>query len=136
MKTTTAFAFFSLAICYASVVQATVTFDWATVGNPGNEGEVQSQGTFGAVAHTYNISKTEVTNAQYTDFLNAVADTDTNALYSTLMDSSTRGGITRTGSSGSYTYAVKSDSIGNSPGGTDYTYGNKPVVYVSFFDAM
>jgi sulfatase modifying factor 1 len=142
MKTTTAFAFFSLAICYASVVQATVTFDWATIGNPNNlPDQLYTHNNpnnlqFGAVNDTYRISKTEVTNAQYTDFLNAVADTDTNALYSTLMDSSTRGGITRTGSSGSYTYAVKSDSIGNGPGGTDYTYGNKPVVYVSFFDAM
>ncbi len=135
MKTVTAFAFLSLTLFFATAAHA-VTFDWATVGNAGNAGEVQSQGTFGAVAYTYNISKTEVTNAQYVDFLNAVADTDPNALYSTSMDSSTQGGITRSGSSGSYTYTVKSDSIGNGPGGTDYIYGNKPVNYVSFLDAM
>ncbi len=77
-----------------------------------------------------------MTNAQYTDFLNAVADTDLNSLYNPSMNLSTRGGITRSGSSGSYTYSVKADSAGNGPGGTDYTYGNKPVVHVSFFDAM
>jgi len=144
MKTTATSAFFAatltLVLCFASAADAaTVTFDWATVGNPGNVGDVQPQGTFGAVDNTYRISKTEVTNSQYTKFLNAVADTDTNGLYSTGMSSSTRGGITRSGSSGGYTYTVKADSIGNGPGGADgddYTYGNKPVVYVSFFDAM
>ncbi|NOY42096.1 MAG: SUMF1/EgtB/PvdO family nonheme iron enzyme [Planctomycetes bacterium] len=143
MKTTTlvilAITFFSFSTAHA----APVTFDWATVGNPSNtpDTEVMNDGTtgYGAVANTYRISKTEVTNAQYTEFLNAVADADPNGLYSTFMDSDTRGGITRGGSSGSYTYAVKSDSIGNGPGGADgddYTYGNKPVVWVSFFDAM
>jgi len=144
MKTTTTFAFsaacLTLAICFAPAAQAaSVTFDWATVGDVGNAGDVKSRGTFGAVANIYRISKTEVTNAQYTEFLNAVADADPNGLYSTVMNSATQGGITRSGSSGSYTYAVKADSIGNGPGGADgddYTYGNKPVNYVSFFDAM
>ncbi len=77
-----------------------------------------------------------MTNAQYVEFLNAVADADPNSLYNILMNSSTQGGITRSGSSGNYTYAVKADAIGNGPGGADYTYGNKPAVYVSFFDAM
>jgi hypothetical protein len=40
-----------------SNLRAEVTFDWAIVGNPGNAGDVQSQGTFGAVANTYRISK-------------------------------------------------------------------------------
>jgi len=150
---TTTFAFtaatLTLAIFFTSTAQAAnVTFDWATVGNPGNAGELSGEGAaggfgpdaiVGAVANTYRISKTEVTNTQYTEFLNAVADTDANSLYNTSMGSRPWGGITRSGSSGSYTYAVKADSIGNGPGGADgddYTYGNKPVVYVSFFDAM
>jgi len=145
MKMTTLFAFLAAsltpAICSAFVAQATpVTFDWATVGNPGNtpDTEVMEDGTtgYGAVAYSYRISKTEVTNAQYVKFLNTVAVTDTNSLYNTSMGGETIGGITRSGSSGSYTYAVKADSIGNGPGGADYTYGSKPVVFVSFFDAM
>jgi len=84
MKTTT-FAFLvatlTLALCFTPTAQAAnVTFDWATVGNPGNAGDVQSQGTFGAVADTYRISKTEVTNGQYTDFLNAVDANGANTL--------------------------------------------------------
>ena len=111
---------FSLVFLCGSVSQA-VTFGWAAVGNPGNAAD--STG-FGAVADTYRISNHEVTNDQYTEFLNAVAATDTNGLYNSSMDTDARGGITRSGSSGSFTYAVKS--------GRD----NNPVVYVSFFDAM
>jgi len=119
---------------FASATHAApVTFDWATVGNAGNAPDTTG---FGAVANTYRISKTEVTNAQYTEFLNAVADADPNSLYSASMGSDTRGGITQTGSSPNFTYAVKPDSAGNGPGGDDYTYDNKPVVFVSFFDAM
>ena len=113
-----------------------VTFDWATVGNPGNAGDVQPEGAFGAVNYTYSISKHEVTNAQYVEFLNAVAATDTNGLYVGLMGSSTRGGIIRTGTPGSRSYAVKPDAPTALPDGSDYTYGDKPVVYISFFKAM
>ncbi len=81
MKTTTTFAVLFLALFCMTHAQATnVTFDWATVGNPGNAGDVQSQGTFGAVANTYRISKTEVTNGQYTDFLNSVDANGANSL--------------------------------------------------------
>jgi hypothetical protein len=53
-----------------------VTIDTVPVGNPNHTGEVQSQGTFGAVTYEYNIGKYEVTAGQYSDFLNAVAATD------------------------------------------------------------
>ncbi|MCC6641925.1 MAG: SUMF1/EgtB/PvdO family nonheme iron enzyme [Deltaproteobacteria bacterium] len=76
------------------------------------------------MATPYRIGKYEVTNAQYAEFLNKVAATDTNALYNTKMDSdATVGGITRSGVSGSYSYSVK-------PG-----FASKPVTYVSFWDA-
>ena len=55
-----------------------VTFDWATVGNPGNADDIHGAG-YGGVDYTYNISKHEVTNAQYTAFLNAVDPTGANA---------------------------------------------------------
>ena len=132
MKNTLSFRLFTLAVvatCFLAwssgpVLADQVTFDWATVGNAGNAGEVQSQGTFGAVDYNYLISKHEVTNAQYSTFLNAVAATDTFSLYNTNMGSDPRGGITRSGNSGSYTYSTKANM------------GNKPVNYVSFFDAM
>jgi len=99
-----------------------VTIDWVTVGETGNTCQTQSQGCFGSVAEQYRISKFEVTNAQYTVFLNAVAATaDTHGLYNTNMDFM---GIWRSGSSGSLTY----NAI---VGGED-----KPVTWVSFWDAI
>ena len=105
MKTTILLVFvvlgLALVVSCVSAVHA-VTFDWATVGNPGNAGDVQVDGPFGAVVDTYRISKHEVTNSQYTEFLNAVADTDTNGLYNSSMNSDSSGGITQSGISGSF----------------------------------
>jgi formylglycine-generating enzyme required for sulfatase activity len=84
---------------------AVVTIDWVTVGDPGNACETQTPDCFGSVVDAYRISKFEVTNAQYAEFLNAVAVTDTNALYNTIMGSGS-GGITRSGSSGSFSYSA------------------------------
>jgi formylglycine-generating enzyme required for sulfatase activity len=113
-----------------------VTINTVLVGNPGNASDLQPQGLFGSVATSYRIGTTEVTNAQYVEFLNAVAAADPYGLYDLFMGFSTRGGITRSGSSGSYIYAVKSPAAGQGPGGTDYTYGDKPVVYVTWYDAV
>jgi len=139
MKTTTALSFLSLAFCCDSPARA-VTFDWATVGNAGNvaDTKVMNDGTtgYGSVDYTYRISKTEVTNTQYVEFLNSVAAVDPNGLYSTSMGLYSHGGIRRNGSSGNYTYLVKSDAKGGGAAGSDFTYGDKPVLYVSFFDAM
>lgn len=115
-----------IVLCYISPIHA-VTFDWAYVGNAGNAADPETG--YGAVAYEYAISKTEVTNAQYVAFLNAVAAIDDfGGLDPTLFDSDMedhqRGGITRSGVSGSYTYQTKSNMA------------NKPVNFVSFFDAM
>jgi formylglycine-generating enzyme required for sulfatase activity len=139
MKSAAALILLTFALFYAAPAHA-ATFDWATVGNPGNADDIHGDG-YGGVDYTYRISKHEVTNAQYAEFLNAVASTDSfgggdPTLYSPSMGSSTWGGITRSGSAGSYTYAVKSPAVGQGPGSSAYTYNNKPVVYVSFFDAM
>src|SRR5665647_1441137 len=72
-----------------------VNMETVPVGNPGNAGELSGAGAggygpdriCGAVAHAYNIGKYEVTAGQYTEFLNAVAKTDTYGLYSTSMQS-------------------------------------------------
>ena len=102
-----------------------VTIDTVSVGNAGNTADTRyATPGYGSVAYEYNIGKYEVTAGQYTEFLNAVADTDTYGLYNTSMWSSTYGcKIERAGSSGSYTYSVASD------------YANRPVNYVSWGDS-
>jgi sulfatase modifying factor 1 len=109
-----------------------VTIDTVTVGNPGNAGELSGAGAggygpdriCGAVDYVFNIGKYEITAGQYTEFLNAVADTDTYGLYNANMWSDKFGcKIQRSGSSGSYTYDVAQDRA------------NRPVNYVSWGDA-
>ena len=112
-----------------------ITIDWATIGDAGNAGENNFSG-YGSVGYKYRISKHEVTNAQYMEFLNATAATDPFALYNTEMGSKTFGGITRSGSSGTYSYAVKADAVGQGPGGSDYAYADKPVLFVSWYDTI
>jgi len=112
-----------------------VMIDFADIGNAGNAPDTHGAG-YGAVSYNYAISKTEVTNAQYVEFLNSIAATDSYDLYDTNMGNSVPGGIARTGSPGSYTYAVKADAVGMGPGGADYTYADKPVVYVSWYDSV
>ena len=101
-----------------SFASASVTIDWVTVGNAGNAAD--STTGYGSVAYEYQIGKYEVTNAQYGAFLNAAAKTDSYELYNSNMSTY---GITRSGSSGSYTYSVTT------------ALANRPVVYVSWFDA-
>lgn len=75
-----------------------MTLEWATVGNPGNPGEGAFAGdtsNYGSVGYVYQISKHEVTNSQYAEFLNAKAASDPSALYNTNMGSDANGGITR-----------------------------------------
>jgi len=115
-----ALLFTSLAVPNAHAV----TIDWVTVGDPGNTADTTGDpNPAGAVADSFRIMKFEFTNEQYKDFLNSVAATDTYSLYNTTMGSNARGGITRSGASGSYTYAVKANM------------GDKPVNYVSWWDA-
>jgi sulfatase modifying factor 1 len=127
---------FALAIAlFSPLAAAAITIDTVPIGNAGNPQDVQSNGLFGRVTTDYRIATTEVTNAQYVSFLNAVAASDPNSLYDTNMGFTSRGGIVRTGASGAYSYSVKPDVPTGGPGGTNYTYGDKPVVFVSWFDA-
>ena len=91
----------------------------------GDKGNLADNTTgYGAVNYNYQISKYEVTINQYTEFLNAVAATDTYNLYNDFMGSDDNiKGITQSGSSGSYSYSVIGDS------------GDRPITYVSWFDA-
>jgi formylglycine-generating enzyme required for sulfatase activity len=114
-------ALYSLLAATLATPASAVTISWVPVGNPGNAND--STG-YGGVAYNYSIDKYDVTVGQYTEFLNAVAKTDTYGLYYGLMgiDLNIRG-ISRGGSSGSYTYNV----IGSS--------ANLPITYVSWGDA-
>ncbi len=100
-----------------------ITIATVPVGNLGNGNDPATGSLYGGVGYAYNIGTTEVTVGQYTEFLNAVAATDTYSLYNALMATDLNiAGIARSGASGSYTYSV----IGSA---------NKPVTYVSWGDA-
>jgi formylglycine-generating enzyme required for sulfatase activity len=105
-----------------------VSITWTLVGDPGNAADTPSTNCYaancGSVSYEYYISTYEVTNAQYAEFLNLKAAADPLGLYYTGMGSDAQGGITRSGSSGSYIYAVK-------PG-----FDDKPVNFVSFYDSL
>jgi formylglycine-generating enzyme required for sulfatase activity len=112
-----------LSLLIASSASA-VTMAWTPIGNPGNACELYAGvGCFGAVAYDYSIGTYEVTNAQYAEFLNAKAASDPLGLYNTSMGSGF-GGITRSGSSGAYSY---SEIAGR---------GEMPVNFVSFYDTL
>jgi sulfatase modifying factor 1 len=85
-----------VAVVAARPLPAQVTFDWATVGDPGNAADtlVMNKGPaadsttgYGSVGYTYQISKYDVTNSQYAQFLNAVDPGGSNTLrvYNTKM---------------------------------------------------
>jgi sulfatase modifying factor 1 len=108
-----------LVLTWGVTAQA-ITIDMVTVGDAGNAADTTG---YGAVAYEYRIATTEVNLFQYTAFLNAVAKTDLYGLYNTNMGSNGNiAGISRSGESGSYTYAVSGS-------------GDRPVTYVSWFDA-
>ncbi len=104
----------------ATSASAQITIPTVPIGNPGNAADPTTG--FGSVAYTYNIGRTEVTNAQYAAFLNAKAASDPLGLYNTNM-AGAFGGITRSGAAGSYTYSTL-------PG-----RANNPVTWVCLWDA-
>jgi formylglycine-generating enzyme required for sulfatase activity len=122
--------FMACLVCLIAMgtTSAGVIIDWIEVGDPGNpENTVIKKDDFssgyGSVAYEFRIGKYETTNDQYVEFLNAVAKTDTYTLYDNGMRVAISGGITRSGTSGNYSYTIKPNM------------GNKPVVYVTWYDA-
>jgi formylglycine-generating enzyme required for sulfatase activity len=100
-----------------------VNIETVPVGNPGNAPDTTG---FGAVSYSYQMGKFEVTAAQYCEFLNAVARTDSYGLYEFRMAADQRCGgcnIVRSGSSGSYAYTVAAD------------WANRPVNWVNWASA-
>ena len=112
----------AIAIILSLPATAAVAIEWVTIGNPGNAPDRNMR--IGKVDYVYRIAKNETTAGQYVEFLNAVAKEDPYKLYNTSMASQTASaGITRIGSPGDYSYSV----IGSN--------ANKPITYVSWFDA-
>ncbi|MEX2316404.1 MAG: SUMF1/EgtB/PvdO family nonheme iron enzyme [Pirellulales bacterium] len=105
-----------------------VTIETLPVGNPGNPADTRYDAAgFGSVGYNYRVGKYEVTNAQYTEFLNVVDTTGQNtlALYSSFMSSTANGGINFNGSAANGSkYEVK-------PG-----RDNTPVMSVSWYDSI
>ena len=125
-------------MCLAAIVTAlgsaamALEIETVPVGNVGNTGELSGAGAggygpdriCGAVDYAYDIGKYEVTAGQYSEFLNAVAKTDTYGLYDLQMsDGLGACKIERIGSPGSYGYQVAAD------------WEDRPVNYVSWGDA-
>jgi len=108
-----------------SSAASAVTIDWVPVLGSGNacDGPAPAPNCYGTVASAYQISKYEVTNAQYAEFLTAKAGVlDPLALYNPNMDpvAGLNGGITQSG--GTYTAVSGRESM--------------PVNWVSFYDTL
>jgi len=126
MKRLLCVAMIGLFLAFATAGSA-VVIDTVPVGNPGNAADTRyATPGYGAVLYQYNIGKYEVTAGQYTEFLNAVAKTDTYGLYYTGMSNTSSGsGITRSDANGDalWEYSVGLDSA------------NRPVNYISWGNA-
>jgi len=110
-------------VLWSTIARAEVTLDWAIVGNKDNAADDTG---YGSVDHLYRISKHEVTNRQYAEFLNAVDPDGTNPydLYNTDMGSGFGGIGYNPGNPSGSKYGVLSGR------------GEMPVNYVSFWDAI
>lgn len=123
----------ALAVCVLVVLGTTaqaVSIDAVTVGDAGNQADARAgHAGRGAVAYEYRIATCEVTNAQYREFLTAkAAYGDPHSLYNSQM-AGTYGGIARAGS------GVGGDPYVYSAKGGDANWDDRPVVFVSFWDA-
>jgi len=104
-----------------------VDIELVTVDSPGNAPDPESGDQLGAVAYLYEISKDEITNAQYAEFLNSVAALgDSTGLWNPDMGGTPEGGIQRQGSGSAL------DPYGYQ---TISPMEDKPVNHVSWEDA-
>ena len=128
-RTLVAAAFAAATYPISLVHAAVLPLDTVVVGNAGNLPDPLTG--LGSVPYSYQITTTEVTNAQYAAFLNTVDPTGSNPhdLYNPDMTNATG-------------FAVVKGGINFDPqatAGTMYSpklnYDDKPVNYVSFYDA-
>jgi formylglycine-generating enzyme len=100
---------------------------FVTVGDTGNAADPATGSLYGSVPYAYQMGKYDVTVGQYCQFLNAVAKTHTYSLYNSGMATAMPTiGISRSGSSGSYSYSVT---------GSYSQAANCPIFDVSWGDA-
>lgn len=120
-----------------SYINNELSLQFVPVGSPYNENDTNPVYTIdgdslvatginnlGIVNSNYRISKYEITNSQYSKFLNAVALTNPYGLYDSSMSDSDAGGILQSGDYGSYSYIVKTNM------------DQKPVVFVDYLSAI
>lgn len=107
-------AFIAVLIAGSMSPARAAEIEWALIPDPGNAADETG---FGAVPEPFAIGRTEVTVAQYTEFLNAVAASDPGGLWHV------GDGVSRTGSDGNYQYSI-------SPG-----MDNRPIANISFWKA-
>lgn len=109
-------------LCAAAAQAGPITIDMVEVGNPGNAANPAAPTSIatrggGSVSYVFNIGKYEVTNAQYSEFLNSIAKvSDPNNLFNTSMQ------IQRTGTAGNFSYSATTSN------------GNRPVQFTSATD--
>lgn len=94
-------------------------FEWCVVGDPGNAPTREGRG---AVSHVFEMAKYPVTNTQYCLFLNALTGAKQDACYTPLMSEHFFGGVERDPGTGGCRPRAGS--------------GNRPVVFVSWFNAQ
>ncbi len=95
-------------------------FEFVRVGNPGNAPDPVFG--HGGVAHVFEIGRYELTNADYADFLNAVArKADPFALYERSMGDGFLGGIVREETAEGFVYRPKAG------------WSNRPATYLSWY---
>ena len=112
----------TLCVCLSSSSLATVTMDWVLI--PDEFGNFRDTTGFGDVDYGYQISKHEVTVAQYAEFLNAVEKTFVNRSFDGSLYNGSNSRIIRSGSNGSFVYTPQSG------------WQNTPISLLSIFDAM
>lgn len=120
-----------------SYIQNTISLQFVPVNNVDNVSDTGTlyayNGTtyiatgisnLGKVSNNYRIGKYEITNDQYVKFLNAVAATDNYSLFSASMSGTDMGGISRSGTAGSYSYYSRTNM------------GNKPALYTNYLSSI
>ena len=119
----------ALCLALVSTAPAAICIETVPIGNVDNVADTHGDG-YGAVDYAYSIGKYEVTSGQYTEFLNAVAATDTYGVYDTGMapTSGFNCGITRTVVTGN-PYGIYSYSV-------DSAYVDRPVNNISWGAAV
>ena len=131
-------AFLSLAASARADVfnmpSGSTSLSFVSVGDPNNPPDTTvmvTDGTtgYGSVSYVYQMGKYDVTLAQYTQFLNAVAKTDPYGLYNSYMangEGEYPFGVSQSGSPGSYSYSVT---------GSNPQVRNMPMTCVTWGDA-